>query len=67
MHFTKSQMNEIMSRMATSSVRDSDLEEVSELTGDEYIAIVQNGELKKVSLNMIADFILGEPESEVAL
>ena len=67
MHFTKSQMNEIMSRMATSSVRDSDLEEVSELTGDEYIAIVQNGELKKVSLNMIADFILGESESEVAL
>lgn len=67
MHFTKSQMNEIMSRMATSSVRDSDLEEVSELTGEEYIAIVQNGELKKVSLNMIADFILGEPESEVAL
>ena len=60
-------MNEIMSRMATSSVRDSDLEEVSELTGEEYIAIVQNGELKKVSLNMIADFILGEPESEVAL
>ena len=44
--------------MATLGVRDSELEEATSLTGDELVAIVQDGENKKVSVRkLIHDYL----------
>ena len=54
-YFTKPQIEEIRKQLATLGIRDTDLPNASELTGEEVIAIVQNGINKKVG---IRDFFL---------
>ena len=52
-HFTKSQIEEIGRQLALHGVRDTDLETANALNGEEYIAIVQGGENRKVKVNQL--------------
>lgn len=61
-YFTKGQLEEIRLQMATQSVRDSDLEWADPLTGEESVAILQNGELKRVTINDIMDFMFNDEQ-----
>ena len=49
-YFTIQQIDEIRKQLATFGVRDTDLITASLLRGDEYVAIVQDGKNKKISL-----------------
>lgn len=54
-YFTKAQIEEIRRQLATLGVRDTDLQFASNMTGDELIAIIQDGINKKVG---IKDFFI---------
>lgn len=54
-YFTKAQIEEIRKALATLGVKDTDLPNASTISGDELIAIVQDGINKKVG---ISDFFL---------
>lgn len=58
-YFTKAQIEEIRKRLATLGVRDTDLPDVTApLNGDELVAIVQNGENRKVPIRtLIHDYL----------
>lgn len=58
-YFTKSQINEISSRLATDSVRDSDLDEIQSIDGSEYIAVEKDGQLVRVQLSVLMDYLDG--------
>lgn len=59
-HFTKSQIDEIQRRLATLSVRDSDLPETDTLTSDDFVAIVQDGENRRISVDAFGGGTKGE-------
>ena len=58
-YFTKAQIEEIRKQLATMGVRDTDLPDVTApLNGDEIVAIVQNGENRKVPIRtLIHDYL----------
>lgn len=58
-YFTKAQIEEIRKQLATMGVRDTDLPDVTApLNGDELVAIVQNGENRKVPIRtLIHDYL----------
>lgn len=58
-YFTKAQIEEIRKQLATLGVRDTDLPDVTApLNGDEIVAIVQNGENRKVPIRtLIHDYL----------
>ena len=57
-YFTKAQIEEIRKQLATMGVRDTDLPNASELSGDELVAIVQDGENRKVGVRkLIHDYL----------
>ena len=57
-YFTKAQIEEIRKALATLGVRDTDLPDVVGLDGSELVAIVQDGENRKVSIRkMIHDYL----------
>lgn len=65
-YFTKGQLEEIRLQMATQSVRDSDLEWADQLTGEESVVVLQDGELRRVTINNIMDFILDNDQEQEA-
>jgi len=65
-YFTKGQLEEIRLQMATQSVRDSDLELADTLTGEESVVVLQDGELRRVTINNIMDFILDNDQEQEA-
>lgn len=55
---TKSQIEDLRKQLATLGVRDTDLPDVKGMTGEELVAIVQNGVNKKVSVRrLIHDYL----------
>lgn len=58
-YFTKAQIEEIRKQLATMGVRDTDLPDVTApLSGSELVAIVQNGENRKVGVRkLIHDYL----------
>lgn len=58
-YFTKAQIEEIRKQLATMGVRDTDLPDVTApLSGNELVAIVQNGENRKVGVRkLIHDYL----------
>lgn len=62
--FTKNQIDEIRRKLQLTGVKDSSLPEATELTGKESVAIVQNGESKKIGMgnfiNSINDWCRGD-------
>ena len=57
-YFTKQQIEEIRRRLASIGVKDSDLPDAETLTGDELVAIVQNGENRKASIyELLHDYL----------
>lgn len=65
-YFTKGQLEEIRLQMVTQSVRDSDLEWADQLTGEESVVVLQDGELRRVTINNIMDFILDNDQEQEA-
>ena len=65
-HFTKSQIEEIRQRLATKAVRDSDLENTSSFDGDDFVAIVQDGENRKLDVNTFRNELQNGPRGESA-
>lgn len=58
MHFTKTQIEEIRRQLSLLGVRDTDLPDVTSMTGEEEVAIVQDGENKKVKIkDLFGEFI----------
>ena len=55
--FTQAQIDEIEQRLATRSIRDTDFIDSDVITGDEYIAIVQDRTNKKMPLTRFIDEI----------
>lgn len=70
-YFTKQQIEEIARRLATESVRDTDFDNATAITGDEYIPVVQDGLNRKVTMEdfvrQVTDNLVVIPEGEVAL
>ena len=57
-YFTKAQIEEIRKQLATMGVRDTDLPPVTEMTGEEIVAIVQDGINKQVGIaKLFRDFL----------
>ena len=57
-YFTKEQIEEIRRQLATQGVRDTDLQNAGPLSGDELVAIIQNGINKKVGVRkLIHDYL----------
>lgn len=57
-YFTKEQIEEIRRQLATLGVRDTDLDSAGPLSGDELVAIIQNGINKKVGVRkLIHDYL----------
>lgn len=57
-YFTKAQIEEIRRQLATQGVRDTDLDNAGPLSGDELVAIIQNGMNKKVGVRkLIHDYL----------
>ena len=48
-HFTKQEIDEIRSQIATYGVRDMEFPETDTMQGEDYLAIVQDGENKRIS------------------
>lgn len=63
MHFSKSEIDEIIRLIASRGVKDSDFSEATDVSGDDYVAIVQNGVNKKIKLRNFA----GNTETAVTL
>lgn len=70
-YFTKQQIAEIKQRLATESVRDTDFDETTPLTGDEFIAVIQDGLNRKVTMadfvEEVTDNFVVIPEGDIAL
>lgn len=47
---TKELVKQVAEQLASKSVRDTDFKDADEITGDEYIAVVQDGENRKARL-----------------
>lgn len=57
-YFTPAQIEEIRRQLATLGIRDTDLENAGPLSGDELVAIIQNGINKKVGVRkLIHDYL----------
>lgn len=57
-YFTQAQIEEIRRQLATLGVRDTDLQNAGPLSGDELVAIIQNGINKKVGIRkLIHDYL----------
>lgn len=57
-YFTKAQIEEIRRQLATLGIRDTDLDNAGPLSGDELVAIIQNGMNKKVGVRkLIHDYL----------
>ena len=57
-YFTKAQIEEIRKALATLGVKDTDLDNAHELSGDELVAIIQDGVNKKVGIRkLIHDYL----------
>lgn len=54
-HFTKEQIDEIRSRLASEGKKDSDFESASEVTPEDFLTIVQNRRNKKMPLSVFED------------
>lgn len=52
---TKELVEQVAQQLATRAVRDSELENATELSGEEYVAIVQGGISKKISVQPFLD------------
>lgn len=63
MRFSKSEIDEITRLIASRGVKDSDFSEATDVSGDDYVAIVQNGVNKKIKLRNFA----GNIETAVTL
>lgn len=48
---TKELVEQLVQQIATRSVRDSDLDTITDLTGDELVAVVHNGRNVKITVN----------------
>ena len=48
---TKDLVKQVAQQLATRSVRDTDFPDADEVTGEEYVAIVQNGENRKIPIS----------------
>lgn len=59
-YFTKQQIDEIRKQLATLGIRDTDLITASTLRGNEYVAIVQDGTNKKISLAKMFEQFMSE-------
>lgn len=70
-YFTKQQIEEIARRLATETVRDTDFDNATAITGDEYVSVVQDGLNRKVTMEdfirQVTDNLVVIPEGEVAL
>lgn len=63
-YFTKQQIDEIRKQLATMGVRDTDLVTASLLRGNEYVAIVQDGVNKKISLAKLFEQFISDDALE---
>lgn len=54
MRFSTSEIDEIIRLIASRGVKDSDFSEATDVSGDDYVAIVQNGVNKKIKLRNFA-------------
>lgn len=61
-YFTKAQIDEIRRALATSSVKDTDLEETSTIESDDCVAIVQDGTNKKISVDAFRNELQNGPK-----
>lgn len=60
-YLTKKQLEEIAQQIASIAVKDSDFDEVTSIKDDDFVAIVQEGINKRISLeNLFADVTRGE-------
>lgn len=60
-YFTEQQIQEIRERILEDySVRDTEFDNASAITGSEYAAIVQNGVNRKMTLQALADYIASD-------
>lgn len=50
-------VEQVAQRLATKAVRDTDLKDASALVGDEYVAIVQDGENRKIQIDTLLSSI----------
>lgn len=70
-YFTKQQIEEIARRLATESFRDTDFDNATAITGDEYVAVVQDGLNRKVTMDdfvrQVSSNLVPIPEGEVIL
>lgn len=70
-YFTKQQIEEIARRLATETVRDTDFDNATAITGDEYVPVVQDGLNRKVTMEdfirQVTENLVVIPEGEVAL
>lgn len=70
-YFTKQQIEEIARRLTTESVRDTDFDDATAITGDEYVPVVQDGLNRKVTMedfvHQVTNNLIVIPEGEVAL
>ena len=66
-YFTKAQIEEIERRLATRSIRDSEFEEAGTVARSDFMAIVQNGVNKRLSMNALFDLILQMLEDSGAI
>ena len=63
-YFTKAQIEEIRRALATEGVKDTDLDNAHALSGDELVAIVQDGVNKKVGVRkLIHDYLPGTSQT----
>lgn len=58
-HFTKEQVQELSVQLAALSKKDTDFPVSGELTGEEKIAVVQDGDNVQTTLNQVSDFVKG--------
>ncbi len=56
-HFTRDEIEELRKSLATSSMKDSDLDDARKLLLTDYVAVVQDGKNRKVSVEDLGDFL----------
>lgn len=56
-HFTRDEIEELRKSLATSSMKDSDLDDSRELLLKDYVAVVQDGKNRKASIEVLGDLL----------
>lgn len=56
MRFSKSEIDEITRAIASRGIKDTDFPEATDVSGEDYVAVVQNGVNKKVKVRYLVDF-----------